>query len=270
VGAPQGIEDPISALFDLADRAAAMAPVVRRLYRYTAAILVVWIAIMAILILVGLGSAGWLSILALIGLAAGVIALGLLRQTDRFFREFVQRHQWIRQVQEAEPASKIPDGRTPVERLARYLAVSNPRIERRVTANPGSVRFRVSVHASRRDLPFDLILGEPSGTIARWTGGDDAGFAIVARLGSASPTLAELRQLEGDAVLSASSLEGRLVRIILLRPEPGPLAEEVYDYAVGHPVEVPWGFGRRRATLEIVTENANGTYDFVPHVLAVP
>jgi hypothetical protein len=80
----------------------------------------------------------------------------------------------------------------------------------------------------------------------------------------------ELRQLEEDAILAAPSLESRLVRIILLRPQPGPIPSEVYDYTVGHPVHVPWGFGRHRATLEIVTENPSGTYDFVPHVLAVP
>ena len=270
MGAPPGIEDPISALFDLSDRAAAMAPVVRRLYRYTAAILAVWIAIMIVVILVGLAAAGWLSILALIGLAAGVIALGLLRQTDGFFREFVQRHQWIRMVQDAEPVSKIPDGRTPVERLARYLALSNPRIEKRLAMAPGSARYRVTVHASGRDIPFDLILGDPSGRLARWIGSDEAGFSVVARVGSSAPTLAELRQLEADAILSAPSLEGRLARIILLRTQPIPLPEEVYDYAVGHPVQVPWGFGSHRATIEIITENPDGTYDFVPHVLAVP
>ncbi len=247
-----------------------MAPVVRRLYRYTAAILSIWIVIMIVVILVGLASAGWLSVLALIGLAAGVIALGLLRQTDGFFREFVQRHQWIRLVQDAEPVAKIPEGRTPVERLARYLASSSPRIEQRISAAPASARFRVTERASGRDIPFDLVISEPSGTLARWLRSEQAGFAVVARVGSASPTMAEVRQLETDAVLASKSLEGRLARIILLRTQPGPLAEEVYDYAVGHPVFVSWGFGRHRVTIEIITENPNGTYDFVPHVLAVP
>lgn len=266
----EGVEDPISALFDLAERAAGMAPVVRRLYRYTAVILVLWIVIMAILILVGLGSAGWLSVLALIGLGAGVIALGLLRQTDRFFREFVERHQWIRQVREADPDVRIPEGRTPIERLARYLALSNPRIERRVAETPAAVRYRVSVRAGGREIPFDLIIESPSGAVARWFGGDDSGFAVVARLASGTPTLAEVRQLEADALTAAPVLAGRLARVILLRVPSGELPEEVYDYAVGHPVEVPWGFGRRRAALEIISERPDGSYDLVPRVLSVP
>ncbi len=143
MAAPPGIEDPISALFDLSDRAAGMAPVVQRLYRYTAAILAVWFVIMVILILVGLGSGGYLSILALGGLAAGVIALGLLRETDRFFRDFVQRHRWIRLLQDADPTAKVPAGRTPIERLGRYLAQSNPAIDGLLKNAPESLRYRV-------------------------------------------------------------------------------------------------------------------------------
>ena len=51
VNTPPGVEDPISAIFDLSDRVAQMAPVVRRMYRYTATILVFWIIIMAIVAL---------------------------------------------------------------------------------------------------------------------------------------------------------------------------------------------------------------------------
>ena len=65
-------------------------------------------------------------------------------------------------------------------------------------------------------------------------------------------------------------LEGRLSRVILLRSGSVPLPEDVYEYAVGHPVTVPWGFRRERVTLEIISENPGGTYDFVPHVLGVP
>jgi hypothetical protein len=270
VAAPQGVEDPISALFDLSDRAAAMAPVVRRLYRYTAAILVVWIAIMAILTLVGLAAAGWLSVLALIGLGAGVIALGLLRQTDRFFREFVQRHRWIHLVRDADPGAKIPEGRTPVERLGRYLVSTNPRIEAAVQAAPTALQYRASVKARGREVALDLVLTHPAGLWQRWTEGEESSFAVVARVCGAAVTLEDVKQLEADAVAAAPGLGARLARIILLRTEGGPLPEPVYEYAVGHPVLVPWGFSKSRATLEIITEAEGGRYDFVPHVLGVP
>jgi len=270
MAAPPGVEDPISALFDLSERAARMAPVVRRLYRYTAAILVTWIVIMVVLILVGLGAAGWLVLLALIGLGGGVIALGLLRQTDRFFREFTQRYRWIQLVRDADPIAKVPEGRTPIERLGRHLAVANPRVAELLKGRPGSLRYRVGVRAGGREVPFDLIVEEPAGAVARWSGLGEPGFAVLARSGPDAPTLDDLRRFESDAAAAAPGLDGRVARLILLRTSVVPLPQEVYEYAVGHPAYVPWGFGRHRVTLEIVTENPDGTYDFVPHVLGVP
>jgi hypothetical protein len=269
VAAPRGIEDPISALFDLSDRAAAMAPVVRRLYRYTAAILAVWFVVMVILIVVGLGSGGYLSILALGGLAAGVIAFGLLRQTDRFFHDFVQRHRWIRLLQDAEPGAKVPAGRTPVERLGRYLAQSNPVIEAALREAPDSLRYRAGLRVGDREVPFDLVLVRAGSSWWRWTGFGEPGFSILARQGPDSPTIDDLKHLEADSLSVARTLGGRLCRVILLRGSTAPLADAAYEYAVGHPVELG-GSGGGRATLEVITENPDGTYDFVPHVLGVP
>ena len=271
MAAPPGVEDPISAIFDLSDRAAGMAPVVRRLYRYTAGILAVWFAIMIVLILVGLGSGGWLSLLALAGLGAGIIAFGLLRQTDRFFHDFVQRHRWIHLVQDADPGAKIPEGRTPVERLARYLAASNPLVETWLKQDSGALRYRVAFRAGQREVPFDLVIVRPGSGFWRSMGRGEGGFAILARHGPDAPTLEDLRHIEVDALAAArGNLEGRLARVILLRTSAAPLPEDVYEYAVGHPVFAPRGSGRDRVTLEIVSEKPNGTYDFVPHVLGVP
>jgi hypothetical protein len=75
-----------------------------------------------------------------------------------------------------------------------------------------------------------------------------------------------VERFAADLKAVARRLPARLVRAILLRPQPGPVPEAVYDLAVGHPVEVPGG----SLAIEIVTEQPNGTYDLVPHVLGVP
>jgi hypothetical protein len=270
VNTPPGVEDPISAIFDLSDRVAQMAPVVRRMYRYTATILVFWIIIMAIVALVTLRGGLFLSLLALLGLIAGVISLGLLRQTDRFFRAFAQRHRSIRLIREADPVVKIPDGRTPVERLARYLVQSNPRIESRVKEDPASIRYRVSLPAPGRSVPFDLVVDQPSGVAFRIFGVGEGGFAVVARMGPDAPTLEDVRRLENDVVSAASKMVTIPSRAILLRTQSIPLPEDVYEYVVGHPVVVRRGFTTYRITIEVITESPDGTYDFVPHVLGVP
>lgn len=268
--APEGVEDPISALFELSDRAAAMGPVVRRLYRYTAAILVVWIAIMAVVIVVGLGAAGWLAVLAFIGLAAGVIALGLLRQTDRFFREFARRYRWIQLLRDAEPLARVPEGRTPIERLGRHLLQSNPTIASALAAHPEALRYHATVGRGTSPAAFDLLLERPGGAFARRLGLGDPGFAVVARLGSEQPDLEELRRLEADAQRAAPALSGALVRVILLRTGSAPLGESVYEYAVGHPLTLGGTRSGRAVALEVVTERPDGSYDFVPHVVGVP
>lgn len=265
-----GVEDPVSAIFELSERAAAMGPVVRRLYRYTAVILVLWILIMAVVLLLSLASAGWLAVLALLGLGAGVIALGLLRQTDRFFTDFTRRYRWIQLVRDADPAQPVPEGRTPIERLTRHLAATNPRIEALLKSRPEAVEYRGGVTVGGTPVSFDLLLQAPAGALSRTFGWGSPGFAVLARVGPETPTLEDLQRLGADALAVAPQLTGRLARVILLRAGGPALAEPVYEYAIGHPIKVRWGREATPVCLEVVSEQPGGHYDLVPHVLGVP
>lgn len=267
---PPGVEDPISSIFDLSDRVAQMAPTVRRLYRYTATILVLWILIMAVVALSTFGSNILLAGLALIGLVIGGLGLSLLRQTDLFFRNFVQRHRAIRLVREADPVTRIPEGRTPVERLTRYLVEENPTVALAAGAKSDAVRYRISLPGRERSVPFDLVIERPGSWTWRMFGSGDPGFAIVARLAPAPVGLADLQQLESDVLETRAAFRGAPIRLILLRPQPAAIPEDAYEYAVGHPVLLGGRFARHRASLEIITESPDGTYDFVPRVLGVP
>ena len=183
----------------------------------------------------------FLSLLALLGLIAGVISLGLLRQTDRFFRAFAQRHRSIRLIREADPVVKIPDGRTPVERLARYLVQSNPRIESRVKEDPASIRYRGQPARPGRSVPFDLVVDQPSGVAFRIFGVGEGGFAVVARMGPDAPTLEDVRTArEIDVVSAASKMVTIPSRAILLRTQSIPLPRR----RVRMPSWVtPWSYG---------------------------
>lgn len=267
---PPGVEDPISSIFDLSDRVAQMAPTVRRLYRYTATILVLWIIIMAVVILSTLGSNPLLAGLAIVGLVIGVLALSLLRQTDAFFRNFLQRHRAIRLVREADPVAKIPEGRTPIERLTRYLVEENPAVAALVRDRNDAVRYRISISAQNRMVPFDLVIERPGSWTARTFGSGDPGFAIVARLAPPNLALPDLQRFESDVVQAQGGFRGAPVRLILLRSQPAVLPEDAYEYAVGHPVVLGGRLARHRASLEVVTESPDGTYDFVPRVLGIP
>ncbi|HYK92972.1 MAG TPA: hypothetical protein VEY07_02890 [Thermoplasmata archaeon] len=263
---PTGLEDPISAIFDLSDRVADMAPTMRRMYRYTATVVVLFLVIMIVLLFVGLAANLFFALLALAAIVFGAIALSLLRETDRFYQVFLERHRSIKLLQDAEPSPKVPAGPTPVQRLARYLVQSNARLAAVVSAHPEYLRYRVNLDPQGSTLPFDLVLRTPSPMGSRVLGWGEPGFAVVARLGPENPTLSDLERFGADVAAYSRKTATRVVRAILVRVGGGSLPEPVYDYAVGHPLELRRG----RVTLEVVSELPDGTYDFVPHVLGVP
>jgi hypothetical protein len=267
---PVGIEDPIAAVFDLSDRAAQMAPTMRRMYRYTATVVVIYLIIMVVLLLTALAHDLVLALLAIIALAFGIIALSLLRETDRFYRSFAQRQRAIRLFRAADPVPKIPEGRTPIERLVRYLRQTNPAIEERLREDPSALRLRTELDVGGRRAPFDLVLVRPGSAGYRAVGLGEAGFSILARMAPEPLTLANLQAFGEEVGAAAGRLDGLPVRAILLRAQASPLTDGVYDFAIGHPIPVERGWTKGRCTLEIVTENADGTYDFVPYVLGIP
>ncbi len=268
--APPGVEDPISAIFDLSDRVAGMAPTARRMYWANLLISIFWILLMLVLLAVGLATSGLLAFVSVLGLALGVVAVLLLRETDRFFRGFVARHRTIRLVRDAEPIVKIPEGRTPIERLAHYFATSSTKVGEALRENPDRLRYQVSWDVRGRPVKFDLAIARPAGF--RWglTGGGEPGFLLLARLGPENVGLQDLQQLEVDLQGISSRFPSQLVRLVLLRPKGTALAQEVYEYAVGHPAILHKGLRTYRVNTEIITENPDGTYEFVPLVVGVP
>lgn len=268
---PPGVEDPIAAIFDLSDRVAQMAPRIRQMYLVNLVIVVIWILVMVLLLLVGGASHNVaLGLLAFIGLLLGIGAFWLLRETNRFFRGFVARHRTIRLVRDAEPIVKVPEGRTPIERLAHYLSTSNENVGEALRENPDRLRYQMSWKAREREVKFDLALARPGGFRWSWTGGGYPGFVVLGRLGGEDISVADLQQLETDLRALQGRLPGQVARCILLRPRGNPLAQQVYEYAVGHPVMLRKGWHRYRVNTEIITESADGTYDFVPVVVGVP
>jgi hypothetical protein len=263
---PSGIEDPISSIFELTDRASEMAPTIRRMYRYTATVIVLYLVIMVVLLLVGLSGNLAFAVLALVAIVFGFIALSLLVETDRFYRTFAERYRRIKLLQDAEPSPKVPAGRTPMQRLVRYLAQSNPRVATLLHEHPESLRYRVRLGNGTPPLTFDLTIVSPTGLAYRWLRVGDPGFALLARLGPDSPTVADLDRFADEVVRASKGLPARVARALLVRSKSEPISEDVHDFAVGHPVSVPGG----KVAIEIVTEQADGTYDLIPHVLGVP
>jgi hypothetical protein len=264
---PPGMEDPISSIFALSDHVAEMAPTMQRMYRYTATVVVLYLIIMIVLLFVGLSGNLAFAVLALVALVFGAIALSLLVETDRFYRSYLDRHRSIRLLQDADPSPKIPHGRTPVARLTTYLAQSNPRLGELLRLHPDSLRYAVAMRASGgASVTFDMAWVAPASAGYRWLRWGDPGFAVLARIGPDAPNLPDLDRFAEEVAAVSQRLPARVRRAILLRAHPVPIPDEVYDRTVGRRIPVRGG----TASLEIVSENPDGTYDLVPHVLGVP
>src|SRR5207245_4961250 len=138
----------------------------------------------------------------------------------------------------------------PLERRARDLTDSCPPVEALVRLDPSSVRYKVELPASGRSVPFDLVIERRGGSLFRTVGIGEPGFAILARQGPDAPTRSDLERLEHDVESVARRMDSLPVRAILLRTKPIPIPEEVYEFAVGHPVFLRRGFDSHRVTLE--------------------
>ncbi len=270
---PSGAEDPLGAVFELSDRTVEMAPTARRRLRRASGVVVVGLLLLValtVLLLLPVRSGPALALVAVATIALGVVALGLLRETDRDLRALVHRQQGVLLFRDADPAPKVPEGRTPVERLTRYLRETNARIDALLREDPGAAKLRVDLPGGERPAPFDLLLVRPGGAFFRSLGLGEAGFAVLARVAPEAVTVADLERFAEDVANVAPHLEALPVRAILVRSGPGPLPDAVYDYALDHPIPVTHGFTRARSSLEILSENADGTYEAVPYVLGVP
>ncbi len=264
---PAASEDPITGLFDLTDRVAEAGPKIRRLLLATAAVIAVFLAILVYLLFEALRGSLLLVVLALAGVALGGVALTLLSESERFYAGFAERHRRLRLLQFAEPSPRIPKGPTPMRRLARHLARSNPRVAELLAAHPEALRIRTRRTADDDEVEFALSIVAPAGRARRWLGLGDPGFVILAQVGPEAPTPEDLDRFGRTAVGVARKLGGRLRRAILLRLRSGPMDDAVYERAVRHPVEVPGG---PAVPIEVITELDDGTYDLVPHVIGVP
>ncbi len=260
-------EDPIAGLFELADRVTEVAPRIRRMFLYTAVVIMGFLAIVVFLLFVALRAD-----LLFLGLALGAVVLGatslvLLSETDRFYRTLSERHRRLKLLQFADPAPKIPPGRTSVRRLARYLAVTNPRVASLLAEHPEALKIRSRAGPDGASTEVAFSIASPAGRPYRWLRLGDPGFVVIARVGPEQPSVSDLERFGREATAVAGKIGGRLARAILLRPAARSLERDAYDYSVRQPLSIPGG---PPVAVEVVSERPDGTYDLVPHVIGIP
>ncbi len=111
------------------------------------------------------------------------------------------------------------------------------------------------------------IRGRPS---ALWKplGLGETGYAIFIKAFAEVPTVKELEALKRavEDISHAHKVPPTRVIALWTPKEEEALSDEAYDFLVSEVVTFRHGGQEFRCSLELVTESADGTYDFIPYV----
>ena len=308
-GDVRAVENPISAIFDLAEDVNERLPKIRKVVSYTRVFVSVWLVIDALVIVLlalppllgpilavpllllvylflllrrltadravrtiltalAIFTAAPLVLLLaivpgllLVGLFyLGMVVLELLADLRRFLEYYGLRHRVIRSVRDEDPSVRIPAGNTPVERLLAHLAMRSPRfraVRREHVRVPASMRgFSGALHQ------FDALVGVPG---SFW---GPPGFAVIVRTFPRPPTREDLEALKRAAEDACAALKTPPARVIGLWREGKDQAVDraAYEYVTSEVVNYERLGARHRCSLEVISESPDGTYDFVPFI----
>ncbi len=253
--APPPADNPTTALFDLAEM---MSDNYRRL-RHINLFAYFFIGITLLLLLVvtlALAIEGNVGI-ALIGVAlilSGLVLLRLILFTKRFLEDFNQNFDAIRLVRDLDPIPPVPEGRTALARLERYLKETDP-----------SVRLEMEDGA---EIVKDRKLGDgewPLVVIRRSRPFRPPAHLTLVRRGKRIPAMVDFIGIEKD-LESVARAEFPPDRAILLYKAPDDydgISDDLYTFLTGKEHTVISGGKKHRVRLQIFIEH-KGRYEIIP------
>jgi len=263
----RAVDNPISALFDLSEDVNREAPRFRKLVRYATAFIVIWLAVDFILILVTIRTSLLIGVLLAAIFVLGLATLGMLLGLNDFFRYYVMRHRVIMSVRNEDPVVKVPEGPTPAARLLVHLRSRNPELNYLYPSNylpaPLAVRGRSGVL-----YHLDLHMARRSGLAWRSIGRGYPGFQLFVKVFDRPPRPEELLWLKNAAEDVSRAKHMPASRVIALWPRQGEqdLSEESYNLLMSQVVRSSHRGKHFATSLELIIENDDGTYEFIPYI----
>ncbi len=314
-GDPRAIEDPISAVFELADEVDAQTPKIRRVLRYVRVFVWLWLVV-DFLVIVSFSGAPGLSFLLLLVLLAlfavmrsvrertgrtalhvagaivavflgftvgpvlgivlvplfylGLVILGLMRDLRGFFDYFALRHRVVQRVREADPVVYVPQGADAVRRTLVFLEATDPDIRGAMTIPGGLTAPALLQGKSRLAYAFDAYVRARPSRWWTWFGIGYTGLSAFVKSFDHAPTRSDLDALRRavEDVCAATRVPPARV-IAVWRATPGAqIAPDAYEFLVRESVHSSHRGNRFAASVELLTENEDGTYDRIPVVVA--
>ncbi|HUL39304.1 MAG TPA: hypothetical protein VLU38_03345 [Methanomassiliicoccales archaeon] len=263
----RAVDNPITAVFDLADEVNREVPRIRKLVTYATVFIGAWLVISFILMLVLLFSNPVLGLVVLLLFVIGILALAMLRNLGDFMRYYSLRHAAIVRVRNDDPVIYVPKGETAVARLLEHIRARNPSMAGAIASRqyqaPSIQRGASSVFYS-----FDAYLSSKPGALWKVLGLGYPGYQLFIKCFQSPPRPEDLASLQRAAedVSQATKLPPSRVIALWTRSSDQDLSEDAYQFLIGATVRFSHRTKNFASSLELIIENHDGTYEFIPYV----
>lgn len=264
----EAMENPITAVFDLADEVSERAPKIKKTIKYSVVFMCFWLIINFILILATIANPVIMIILHIL-FFIGLFALRWMLQMKRFFKYFVRRHTAIKAVRDDNPVVYIPKGNTAVERFLNYMMSKNPYFNDLVKKDLRTLRSPVLLTGETGTVySFDAYIGKKSSFTWKRFGFGNHGYAFYvkhfeSKLGLKD--ISDMVQAVNDITDKSSIIPERIVALrSLVREEEKDIDDVLYDFIVAGKASIKFKGKYYKVVVQIVSEDEDGTYDFVP------
>ena len=261
----RAVENPISAIFELADDVNKEAPKIRRIVTFSTIFIGFWLLLDFILIIATIGSNPLIGIILIGFFILGIATLALIRQLNDFFKYYAMRHNVILSVRDADPVLFVPKGNTPLDRLRSYIGMRNPDMMRDLFAAPSPVVLR---GRSGLMYQFDLNVTVDHGLLWGLLGMGYPGYQLFVKQFAAAPRVEDLTAMKRavEDVCSTTRMPPSRVIALWTRTKDQELSEAAYDMLTGSSLEFVHMGRRFISSMELVIENEDGTYEFIPFI----
>jgi hypothetical protein len=261
----RAVENPISAIFELADDVNKEAPRIKKIVTYSTVFIGFWLLLDFILILATIGTNPLIGIILIGFFILGIATLALIRQLNDFFKYYAMRHNVILSVRDADPVLYVPKGTTPLDRLRSYIGARNPDMMRSLFSAPSPVVLR---GRSGLMYQFDLYVSADHGLLWGLLGMGYPGYQLFVKQFSEAPRAEDLVAMKRavEDVCTGTRMPPSRVMVLWNRSKDQELSEAAYELLTGSSLEFSHMGRRYASTMELVIENEDGTYEFIPFV----
>jgi hypothetical protein len=267
----RGMENPLSAIFDLADDVSQYSRYVKKMVWYAIIFMMFWMFFNFLLVLLSLSTGQGILFLVLMGLMiSGLVAILLILRTHLFFQYFTRRYNGIRTVRDSGEPAVIPKGATIEDRYLRFLKDKHPPLEQTLKHSPKALtRSAKLTGATGASHLFDLYMTLPPDFSWKVMGFGEAPYGLFIKKFKGKPKMTDILDFKNAVKDAAEAQEIVPSRIVLLYKCPKNfkgLSDDLYSFLTREEFKYTLKGKNYFPVIQVVGETEEGFYDFTPLV----